>query len=127
MALIEIDFIIDFPQGMKNKELIENILTAAYYGDLEALRRATVEYPQSINFTDKFSGGTALHISAGLGNYSCVEFLLKANGVDAFQKDNDGNDALARAYEIGHYAICDLLADKMYPHRHNKSVPEPAI
>ena len=106
-----------YPSKYEGK-ITEDILAAAYYGDLDGIKRAVEEAPDAVKFSDKFTGSTALHISASLGNYSCVEFLVNCSGIDLFQKDNDGNEALAYAYEIGHYAIADLLADRMFPNRH---------
>lgn len=92
-----------------------NILTAAYYGDTAQLRRAIDESPGSINVRDSFTGATALIIAAGVGNYSCAEILAATEGVDLLAKDYDGQDALDRAFILGHSALCEMLADRIWP------------
>lgn len=114
-----VNFITNYPEGMRREDLSEDIITAAYYGDLDAIKRAVAECPQSVTFTDQSTGSTALHFSAGLGNYSCVEFLVGCSEIDLFQKDHKGDHALMRAFQIGHKAIITLLADRMYPERHS--------
>ena len=119
MNVYSINFIVRTPEGMKKEDLSESILEYAYYGDLDGLKRAILEYPDCINFSDDFTGATALHFSAGLGNYSCVNFLLSVPGIDVRQLDNDGKSAMDYAVRTGHNEIFKLLADRVFPNRHN--------
>ncbi|OXT02740.1 hypothetical protein B7H23_07660 [Notoacmeibacter marinus] len=112
------NLVLDLSHLITNRGVVENnILEAAHYGDLDTIKAAVAENADSVNFFDKFTGSTALHISAGSGNFSCVEFLAKCDGIDLFRADNDGKEAVHYAYEIGHYVIVDFLMDRMYPAR----------
>jgi ankyrin repeat protein len=93
-------------------------LQAAYYGDLEGLKRAVSEHPECVNFSDDFTGATALHFSAGLGNYSCVRYLLSVPGIDLSLTDNEGKTAIQYAIRSGHNEIFVLIADRVFPNRH---------
>lgn len=101
---------------MKEQHLKHDILRAAYYGDLEEIKAAVKEYEYAVCLRDSFTGSTALHFSSGLGNYSCVEFLVTCKHIDLSAKDNSGHDALDKAFMIGHDAICDLLTARIYPY-----------
>ena len=119
-----LEFQIEDYTGKAIEGLQKNIIKCAYLGDLDGIKSAVKEDPTSVTFVDSFTGCSALHISAGLGNYSCVEFIISCRHVDLFQTDKKGVQAIARAFEVGHYAIADLLADKMYPNR-KKGITDP--
>lgn len=105
-----------YANAQMEKEKQHNILKAAYYGDVEELRRALDEFPEAINVRDSFTGATALHIAAGIGNLSCVEVLAGREGIDAHAKDYEGKYAVDKALDIGHYVIADLISNNlMYP------------
>lgn len=117
MNVILVNFILSGTEGIIKENLTENILKAAYYGDLDGLRRSVQECPEAVTFFDDFTGASALHYSAGLGNYSCVEFLLACPKIDVGQKDFEGNTALDYALRVGHNKVFEILADRVFPNR----------
>jgi len=112
--------------GSEKKLLSKNnILVSAFYGDIDGLKKAIEEDPRCLDSVDSASGGTALHIASGVGSYSCVEYLITRTKIDLFAQDVLGNTALTRAAKLGHSAVFELLADKMYPNRHLEAKPTP--
>ena len=65
---------------------------AALKDDLKEVERLHAEPGHSIDMCDD-NGCNALHVAAHYDSASVVEFLCK-NGVNIFQKDNDGSDGL---------------------------------
>jgi len=113
-----IKFNVRAPRGLMKENLSESVLQSAYYGDLEGLKIAVSKHPECVNFSDDFTGATALHLSAGLGNYSCVKYLLSVPGIDLGLTDNEGKTAIHYAIRSGHNEIVVLIADRVFPSRH---------
>jgi len=105
------------PSSRKEIVTRKNILIAAFYGDIRGLRDAISENSLSIHSVDDVSHGTALHIAAGVGSWTCVEYLVERTEIDLFAEDVLGNTALVRAGKLGHDAIFDYLANRMFPNR----------
>ncbi|MBU2527608.1 MAG: ankyrin repeat domain-containing protein [Bacteroidetes bacterium] len=86
-----------------------NIIRGALNNDFEEVAAALVLSPESINNVDQITGGSALHISVGLGNYSMVAYLVEQEGLNLEHKDQIGRDALDLAIQIRHPKILELL------------------
>ena len=125
MGAYLIKFEVKTPLGVMKDSSSESVLQAAYYGDLDGLKRAVLENPDCVKYSDDFTGATALHFSAGLGNYSCVKYLLSIPGVDLTATDNDGKTAMHYAIRSGHNEIFVLLADRYFPNRRLSTGLEP--
>ena len=115
----------------KLAETIEELLSArdlfssAFFGDLDGMKAAIESDPRCIYAIDECTGATALHIAAGIGSFSCVNFLLKNSDVDLFAKDVRGDTALMRAAKLGHAAVFEIVSDRMYPNRKHSTALAP--
>lgn len=78
-----------------------NIIRGANNCDLDEIKGALQEDPECINQTDPGTGMTALHICAGHGHLTCVNFLLKQDGIDAKLRDHFQRLPQELAYAIG--------------------------
>lgn len=105
-----------YTKGTMPEGLSHDIIKGAYYGDLDEVRAAVREFPGAIHLQDEWSGATALHVAASLGNYSIAEFLLGCEGIDPEAKDHKGQDALDRAFYSGHTELFKLVGSFIYPH-----------
>lgn len=92
--------------GCRSKE--EKLLDAARNGDLNTVRYV-IDRGCDSNAT--LDGDTALHIAAGKGHESIVEFLL-ARGVDVNRKGRGGATALHYAALYGRLNVVRSLLDK---------------
>lgn len=81
------------------KSLETFLLDAAKSGDAD-LTRELLEGGAKVNFQDPVSGATALHFAAAIEAFRVVEVLLEAKGVDHLVKDEEGQFASARAWEV---------------------------
>lgn len=75
------------------------LLDTAKSGDAD-LTRELLEGGANVNFQDPVSGATALHFAAAIEAFRVVEVLLEAKGVDHLLKDEEGQFASARAWEV---------------------------
>lgn len=102
-------------EGVQSIDLEHNILRCAYYGDLEQLKAALAEAPNSINAVDQFAGRTAFMIAASLGNFSIVSHLAKHEGLDPLMKDHFGQDAFDLAWASGNSEVVRVIHGLIYP------------
>ncbi len=95
-----------------NRNLREDhpdIIRAALQSDLEGIKLALADDPECINAKHSFTQGTALHISASLGNYSIVDFLCDQPGVETWVYDVNGHPAAWVAMLRGRKDIRDRI------------------
>lgn len=92
-----------------------DIIAGAENGDLQEVRGAIAEDQEAVNFRDPDTGATAAHISAGDGNRSIVNELLKHDNLDLTITDYWDRTAADMAINGGHHEIADKLMERAFP------------
>jgi len=92
--------------GTPEEILTENICSAAFKGDLEALKNM-ITTPAAVNVADYFNR-SALQLAAAEGHVTVVEFLL-SQGANVHATDKWGSSAVMDAIRGDHTRVQDLL------------------
>ena len=88
----------------------QNLSTAAFIGDLKAVKQALADGADS-NAKDPQSGSTVLANASLMGHTKVVAFLLE-HGADVNARSRDGGTALHAAAFLGRAKIVKLLLEK---------------
>ena len=94
--------------------LVEDLIGAAFHGEMKALRKLLKVHKLDVNSATQ-DGTTALHAAAQEGQSEAVRFLLDS-GADVKKADRTGTTALLVASEFGHSdCVKQLLDAKSHP------------
>ena len=85
------------------------IIRAALSNDINAAKCALAEDAECINHQSDKMGVTALHVAAGNGNMSMVQFLCEQPGCDPYIQDYAGRLPCYMATAIGRLDISDVI------------------
>lgn len=86
-----------------------SIIYGAEINDLNHVKLALADDPRSINGRDRALGVTALHIAAGDGNRSLVEYLVEQPGCKLDIEDYKGRTPALLAIIVGRDDIADII------------------
>ncbi|MEE1655689.1 ankyrin repeat domain-containing protein [Microvirga sp. CF3062] len=92
-----------------------DIILAAEMRDLEHVKKALIEDPQSVNAQHPDYGLTPLHIAAVEGAEPIVDLLLDQDGIDLTAEDGFGRKAIDLALASGNHGIAEKIARKTFP------------